>query len=700
MVQSSDNSTNQPDLGYEQIFKIIFRRKWVLIPVFMVIVSLMTAKALKQEPIYESSMQLLIESNYQDKKGSKLEEILPESNLEIDYSSQLILMRSSQLLEKVIKLLHGEYPALTVQEIKDSLTVNQVLEEETKTKIFAIKYTSNDPAKTQDILFGLQEIYQEYNSRQQDMRLENGLGFINEQILSISDRLIESQSKLEKFRQEHNLIDPIQEASDLLKTLNSIQQERYSVTGELQETQGRYDQIEQSLNLSPKQAIFVSRLSQSIHYQNILQELQVLEIELLKRRAMFLETDSGIKILKNKREELIKQLEQEVAQLLIEASFPPETSSETILSQGKYSQNELLLIQEYLNTYFELEGLKQKEQSLLQSEVELNQKRENLQSLVTSYNKLNLEVEALQGTLAQLIKSQQDLGIEINREGFEWQIIEPPQSGTQIGPDLKQDLLLAIIVSSFLGGASAFIAEFLDDRINQIENIQPILDLPILGSISLLSKASFRYPWQRKTKGIKSTKTAIEEDWERLNSDFYLLWRKIQKYLPSQESNAILITSVLTDKGQSNLILGLGITAVCSNQKVLIIDADVDSPCLHQFLELSSQKEPESSLTTQQIIDSIMTVTLAQSQLDILPGSQIFKNTTDFEKILRELEQVYQLIIVSAPPIIGKLDTIYITSICSGTILLLKLGQVKKAQLTEIAKLVDQINAIGIIVNE
>ena len=133
---------------------------------------------------------------------------------------------------------------------------------------------------------------------------------------------------------------------------------------------------------------------------------------------------------------------------------------------------------------------------------------------------------------------------------------------------------------------------------------------------------------------------------------------------------------------------------------MLIIDGDVDSPSLHQFLEFPNQKEPESSLTTQQIMACIVTVTLDQLQLDILPGDQVLKKATDFEQLLRELEQVYQLIIISAPPVIGKLETIYISSMCKGTLLLLKLGQVKKVQLTEIAKLADQINAIGIIVNQ
>jgi len=51
--------------------------------------------------------------------------------------------------------------------------------------------------------------------------------------------------------------------------------------------------------------------------------------------------------------------------------------------------------------------------------------------------------------LQQLVKAQQELSLEIAR-GFDWQALEEPQLGLQMGPNIKLNLLLGLVVGLML----------------------------------------------------------------------------------------------------------------------------------------------------------------------------------------------------------------------------------------------------------
>ena len=150
MTENNINSMAETEAGYGELFAVLIRRRFWLLSVLFIVLAAATAKALTDQPTYKSSMQLLVESNYQGKKDSKTENQFADSNVEIDNATQLSLMQSPMLLQRAVELLSPEYPELDVEKIKKSLTVNQVADEKakTETKIFEVTYTANNPTQT------------------------------------------------------------------------------------------------------------------------------------------------------------------------------------------------------------------------------------------------------------------------------------------------------------------------------------------------------------------------------------------------------------------------------------------------------------------------------------------------------------------------------------------------------------------------
>ncbi|MFO5476541.1 MAG: GumC family protein, partial [Dolichospermum sp.] len=294
MVQSSlnpnINSASETEPGYGQIFAVLWRRfPWILL-VFLSSTAIAGIMALKTEPSFKSTMQLLVEPNYQGKKETdNTESQFTDTNIEIDTATQLNLMQSSGLIQKAVNKLKSEYPDLTVMDLKNSLVLNQIKtkDDNIATKIFQVDYSGNDPEKTKKVLNTIQQVYLEYNKQQQNSRLQKGLQVIKDQLRKATDEVTVSEANLQRFRRNQNLIDPETQAKTIETTLNTVQQERQTTRSQYEEALAKQRSLQAQLNRSPQNALVSSRLSQSTRYQGLLNEIQKTELALAQERLRF-----------------------------------------------------------------------------------------------------------------------------------------------------------------------------------------------------------------------------------------------------------------------------------------------------------------------------------------------------------------------------------------------------------------------------
>lgn len=315
MTENNINSMAETEAGYGQLFAVLIRRRFWLLSVLCIVLAAATVKALKEKPTYTSSMQLLVEPNYQGKKDSKTDNQFADSNVVIDNATQLSLMQGSQLIERAVKLLRPEYPGIDVEEIKESLVVAQVADEKakTETKIFEVTYTANNPTQTQKVLQVMQRVYLDYNREQQRLRLTKGLTFIDEQLPKVRKNVAQVEAALEEFRKNQNLIEPEGQAKALTEAINNIQQERRTNQANRKELQAQYDSLQQQLASSPQEALVAARLSQSSRYQALLNEIQKTDLAIAQQRIRFTDNNPVIQKLLSERNKQLSLLQAEGA---------------------------------------------------------------------------------------------------------------------------------------------------------------------------------------------------------------------------------------------------------------------------------------------------------------------------------------------------------------------------------------------------
>jgi len=731
VTQSNLNPVAETEAGYGQLFAVLIRRRFWLLSIFCIVLAVATVKALKEKPTYQSSMQLLVEPNYQSKeKGSSgAEKQFADSTVEIDNATQLRLIQSSQLLQKGVELLRPDYPDISVEEIQKSLIVAQVADEKakTQTKIFAVSYTADNPIKTQKVLKAMERVYLDYNREQQRLRLTQGLAFIDEQLPQVRQSVAQSEVALEQFRTSQNLIDPDAQAKALTEAINSVEQERGVNQAQIRDLQAQYKSLQQQLASSPQQAHVASRLSESTRYQTLLTEIQKTDLAITQQRLRFTDDSPIIEKLLLQRAEQLNLLQAEGQRALAGNSAQLNGTGESLLKEGQLGESDLKSASKLLELQTTLEGLAARDQVLIKKQQQLRAELDRFPKLLAKYSRLQPELQVKRETLQQLEKARQELSLEIARGGFDWQVVEAPKPGEISGPKKIQTILVGAIVGLFLGGAAAFVRDMLDDSVHSTDELKKLVPLPLLGMTPQLPQVNKNKPIVKLPFGKPQVSTAWVSEpivklpfgepegmtpwtievvhtpppWEAVD----LIYQNIQLQNSASVFSPLMITSALEQEGKSTIALALAISAARLHQRVLLIDADFRQPMLHQLLYLPNEYGLSTLLESGATVPIRSNIPVSDLHIDILTSGPIptdpvnLLSSPQMKKLITAFEQSYDLVLLDAPPVLGMVDALLAASCCRGVVLVTRLDRVTKTALTEATSMLNKLNAIGVIAN-
>lgn len=722
MLENGTSNSQDTDLGYGQLFSVLLRR-WVWIAGALVLtVPFAVHNSLQKEPTYRSTMQLLLESNYQERADVARLRVADNSfaqaaPLEIDYATQVRVMQSSELLERAVAVLQSKYPNISTADIGQGLAVFRVkeTEEEIETSILQVDYTSNDPEKAQNVLDTMKEVYLTYNLEQQQLRLENGLAFIDKQLPIAREDVRNAELSLEQFRESQSLIDPEQKATDLANSLAAIEQERLQVEVDYQEAQARYESIQRQLARSPQAAFIASRLSESSRYQSLLDQYQETELTLAELEIRFTGAAPNVRAIRQQLASQRNLLQQEVERILGE-SF---ARSDRLFSEGQLGETDLGLVREVAQVQTNLVALLARAQELTQAEQQLQARLDQFPALIAEYRRLQPDIETKRDTLQQLLRARQELSVEIARGGFNWQVVESPQRGNKTGPSLVTDIILGGVAGLFLGVVLAFVREGTDKAIHTTDETRTITSFPILGSLpaypSKLLDANlnsgivsqFSRFWSRSDSSSSSSILEILR-WQPIRNSFDLIYKNLQLLISSKnELNTFLVTSALPEEGKSLVTLGLALSAARLHQRVLVIDANLRSPDLQHWLSLPSDVGlPDILASNNSENFPIFQVDFSDYLFSILPSTHPVDDpvrllsSPQMHELLWQLRDKYDLIFIDSSSVLGMVDALQLASVCKNVLLVTQLNRISKDDLTETLDLLAQFNVVGVITNE
>jgi len=232
--------------------------------------------------------------------------------------------------------------------------------------------------------------------------------------------------------------------------------------------------------------------------------------------------------------------------------------------------------------------------------------------------------------------------------------------------------------------------------------------LPLLGIVpelpsNELDKSFISLPFRKVETTILPVAQSL--NWLPFRDAVDLIYKNIQLLNPNSPLKSLTITSAVAGEGKTTLILGLALSAARANQRVLVIDADLRRPALHEHLNLPNEQGLSRILTDRSVSLKPIRVPLSGLRIDVITAGTESSDPVKLLSSQRMKDLVamftsrYDLVLLDTPPILGMVDAVQVASLCSGSILVGRLDRVTQADLTQAVDRLSKLNLLGIVAN-
>lgn len=295
--------------------------------------------------------------------------------------------------------------------------------------------------------------------------------------------------------------------------------------------------------------------------------------------------------------------------------------------------------------------------------------------------------------------------------------------------DITTNILIGILFGLISGLVLAFVIEAFDTSIGTIEDVEAFLGLPVLGIIPEIPEKEVKKEIEKEYQPIAekidvnlfyrfithfSPKSVLAESYRSLRTN-------IQFTSPDKELKTLVVTSASLAERKTSTVINLAIAYGQMGKRVLIVEADMRRPAIHQIFGL--KKEPGLSeiiienatleSATRTFSDLVLgglgleefLTAPGLDNLNIITSGSIPFNPSEIlasEKmkgLIERLKDSYDIVIFDAPPVLPLTDTLILAPLMEGTILIYQVGKMARTALKRAKVLLDSTQAriLGIV---
>lgn len=704
-AQPSEDDEGGLNLG--QVVGALKRRLPVIAGVTIIVTSAAMLKALSSKPVYQGGFEILTKpvtaenqviSSVPQTLGHK--EDTEEKPVD---ATKLKLLKSPKVLEPIVDQMKPQYPSISYEELVTVLTVAPVPSSE----ILAVGYQDSNPDKVKTVLKLVSEAYLNYSLEERLADVRQGIDFVDAQLPQLQQRVEKVQDRLQSFRQQYNLIDPESTSKQLAEQSISVAQQRLETGVKLNEARALYNDLDQELTQNANDPASPG-LSDNTRYQSLLSQILTVESEIAKESSLFKKDTPNVQVLEDQQKNLKPLLQREGRRVQEEAA-------------GKIRE------------------LEYRDRILKQAETLLNRQIKQLSVVSRQYGDLQQELKIATDNLNQFLAKREALRIDAGQRKTPWQILTPPGDPVPSSANVKRTTALGVILGLLLGVGVALLLEKLSSVFHTAEEVKESSKLPILGSIpfnpelveaeasnslrKVTSIADIRALMQEFSQKITSVQDIELGASESNNSNgvgkllpyasslfieaFRSLYTNIRLLSSDARIRSLVISSSVPGEGKSTIALHLAQSAAALGQKVLLVDADLRLPKLHERLDISNaiglsqlislDLEVEQALQPSSIEPNLFLITAGK----IPPDPTKLLSSQKMQNLMEQFKEAFDLVIYDTPPLQGLADTKLIASKTDGIVMVVGLGKTKRSMLSQALDGIKPfpVTMLGVVVN-
>lgn len=657
--------------------------------------------------MYAGNFQVLVEPVTSEAKLSEpstLTRAGEASNNQMDYPTQLEILKSPGMLDSIVKLVRTRHANFGVNALRQGLLVERIGKGRyDSTKILSVSYQGLDPDVVELVLQKTAEKYLKYSLEERKTSIGQGVKFIEEQLPDLQKRVDVYQAQLQQLQQQYELIDPTARAGELYTQIRQFESEQFTTAKELQELKTLSQTLQQQLQLTPGEARVASELSENPYRSNLLTQLKDIDSQIAVQSATFRPDSPEIQLLLEQRQNVLGLLEQETQQipgvnLAGVRENPNVFAVPTSLRQGQ--------IQQLVETNNQIQLLEVRLATLSQERTKVEQAASQFPEVTRQYTDIQQQLELTKQTLNQLLAQREKLRVEAAQDNVPWELISPPGPAVPLPADSSKKLLVGIAGGLMLGLGAAIALEKWRDLFYSLEDLQDAVHPPILGEIP-----------QQTALGMPSSSLAVAQmavgDSESVFDPQFLdafdaLYANLRFLYANAPIRALTIGSAEAGDGKSAMALHLARTVANMGQRVLLVDANLRQPQLHERLGVANRKGLSELLTDKLVPNALVEPSPWADNLFVLtaghPSAKSIKllGSAQMQHIAEEFQATFDLVIYDTPALGDVMDAIFLSAHTDG--ILMVVG-VKKTRQSNTLKTLEQLNAfrlpcLGMVANQ
>jgi capsular exopolysaccharide synthesis family protein len=268
-------------------------------------------------------------------------------------------------------------------------------------------------------------------------------------------------------------------------------------------------------------------------------------------------------------------------------------------------------------------------------------------------------------------------------------------SSEPVSPQPLRNLGLAAVLGLLLGVALAVARELLDTSVSSADDVADVTDAPILGNI------------HSDTSAVGQPPAAVLRSPTPWSEAFRVLRTNMQYVEVDHDRRVFVVSSSLPAEGKSTTAVNLAITLALAKQRVVLIDCDLRRPLVAERLDLDDAVGTTSVLIGQVSLDDALQEHRG-SGLTVLTAGPVPPNPSELlqsiamEKLLHELREQYDVVLLDAPPLLPVTDAALLAAQADGAIVVVRHGRTSREQLRHALDRVEAVDAkiAGVVMNQ
>ena len=707
---------------------ILLRGKWVILASVCAFTGLAALYSIDTKPTYEASSLVLIEPKASDKANPMLD--LTGATAATKISNEIEILKSNSTSQAVAKaLLSQKYindkktrliPIVSSLASKDSLaTVEEVSERLSgvvdfspihETDIVKIRAVSGDPVEAALIANVYTEIYTTQNLQASRLRTTAIREFLQSQLQSRKGLLDSAENNMQDYMRSSGVVSLDAEGTKVVDQLSALEAQRDAIEVDRSsrlKTLASYKEEFEKLGQSSARAIEESNDSYIALFQEQIAKLEV-------QRDIVIAQNPGLVDQKLYSDKL-KEINQQIASLKKTLTSRTEQFLKSVLPGNGSSAGS--------SGSF----LAEAKQRIIEQSIELQAleaRKSALDGVIQEYERKFNQIPRKSMDLARLQRakmSNEKLYLLVEEKYNETSIQEKSEFGyvnivdpavvplIPVGTRLRVFLIFGFVAGLTLGVFVTFVWAFADVRIRTPE------DLKRHGFVPLSTISRMNYEIKRINHDTKDTTAQSPLDVHLVS--FYRPFGPVAEsyrhlrtnVLATQQENVsrcIMMTSAIPGEGKTTTACNLAVSLAQAGEKVLLINADLRRPAIHELFGLTNEKGLAGLLSGVAGLEEVRQRGVLEN-LDIIASGELPDNPSELlgshamKEFIRTMKLEYDIVLADAPPLLAVTDAAVMAKEADDVVIVTSAGMTRVNALMSAVELLHNFDAkmLGVVLN-